>query len=204
MVEHRVLGLLLAAKPTSKTPRIRKTPIKSQINKLASPRRKLESIEPQFFLVSTTGARPIGSRENKSLTTGSIRRLPAKDGVEDAEVELLRVGALGAVHVHDVHGRLLRRRVLLRLGRHGCCCHCCEEEEDQERATMLEERGTCLLHRRRLRGGSRLYSRQCWWCRGGESADGGRRVVLGNSASRLFCFCLLDEVFFFRVCRKAF
>jgi hypothetical protein len=100
-------------------------------------------------------------------------------------VELLRVGALGAVHVHDVHGRLLRRRrggrVLLRLGRHGCCC--CQEEEDQERATRLEERGTCLLHRRRLRGGDRLYSRPGLRCRGGESADGVARLRVSISAS---------------------
>lgn len=152
---------------TNKPPKIHaseNSPIKFQVNKLPSPAQI--RIDRAPISPPTSRASPIGNRETKSLTTGSIRirRLPAEDGGEGAEVELLWVGALGAVHVHDVHGRLLRRRgwrVLLRLGRHGCCycCRCCEEEEDQERATRLEERGTCLLHRRRLRGGACLYSR---------------------------------------------
>ena len=126
VVEHRVLGLLLAARPNpNKIPRIRKSPSNPRSTNWHPPA-QIRTDRLLDFLIGTD-----------RVTTGSIRRLPAEDGGEGAEVELLRVGALGAVDVHDVHGSLLRRRgggrVLLRLGRHGCCC--CQEEEDQERAT---------------------------------------------------------------------
>lgn len=89
--------------------------------------------------------------------------LAAEDGSEGADVELLGVGVLGAVHVDDVHGRLLRRRGwrLLRLGRHGdldegACCCCCEEEEDEEGVSIAKLTRGFGLHRRRFRGGFRV------------------------------------------------
>jgi hypothetical protein len=125
VVEHGVLGLLLA--------------VKKNVIRIPHSSRSADRV-PQEPIPSEKRD-PIGYRGTKSPTNALDRRLPAEDVGEGADVEFLGIGALRAVNVHDVHGRVLRRRArggrLLRFARHRCCRR--EEEEDRESVARLKE-----------------------------------------------------------------